>query len=212
MTLSLAARPAPRGPLPWIALGAVLLLWGAGVVAIARAGLFPQPVGQPPLPLLAAVALPVLTGVALWLASPALRAWTAGWDLAALVALQTFRVMGVVFLFFWMTGDLPTLFALVAGLGDIAVGILAIPVTLAVARRTPGWPDRVRGLTRAGLFDFAVVITLAILSQQGNLLHLPGEPTPAFMQSLPMVLVPGYLVPIFILLLLLQARRVRGLA
>jgi hypothetical protein len=150
--------------------------------------------------------------VALWTLSPALRAWTDRWDLAAIVAIQTFRVAGVVFLFVWWLGQLPTVFAWVAGLGDIAVGILAIPVTLAVARRSPGWQAGVRRLTVFGLLDFAVVLSLGTLSQDGNLLHLPGEPAPAAMQVMPMAMIPGYLVPIFILLLLLQWQRVRALA
>ncbi len=87
-------------------------------------------------------------GALLWRLSPALRAWTATWDLAILVSIRPTGPSAFVFLFFWWIGSPPHhLRAGVAALGDIAVGIHAIPVTLAVARKTPGWQTRVRWLT-----------------------------------------------------------------
>jgi hypothetical protein len=65
-------------------------------------------------------------------------------------------------------------------------------------------------LTYAGIADFGVVLLLASLSAEGRLLHLAQEPTPTAMQVMPMVMIPGFLVPIFILLLLLQYQRSRG--
>ena len=200
----------PRGALPWLTLAAVALAWGAAIITLAEVGAFRQSPGLPPLKPMAAIVIPVLTGVLIWNLSPALRAWTASWDLAALVAMQTFRVAGIVFLFFWWIGSLPTVFAWVGGLGDIAVGILAIPTTLTVARQTAGWQTRVRRLTFFGILDFAVVVTTAMLSAQGNLLNFPGEPNPVAMQMMPMIMIPGYLVPMFILLLLLQHQRARN--
>lgn len=199
-----------RGILPWIALAVVLLAWGAAILALAEAGAFRQGAGLPPFRLISAIVLPVLAGVALWRLVPAFRAWTETWDLAAIVALQTFRVAGAVFLFFWWIGSLPTLFAWVAAVGDIAVGILGVVATLAVARQTGGWQGWVRRLTFFGILDFATVVVVGTLSQQGRILHFAGEPVPSAMQVMPMIMIPGYLVPIFILLLLLQRQRLRG--
>lgn len=210
MTRIPTAEIARLSVLPWLVLGAILLAWGALIIALAEGGAFRQGLGLPPLRLMAAVVVPVLLGALVWTLSPGLRAWTASWDLAALVAMQSFRVAGVVFLFFWWIGTLPTIFAWVAGLGDIAVGILAIPVTLAVARQSAGWQGGVRRLTFFGILDFGVVLSLGMLSQDGNPLHLAGEPAPAAMQMLPLILIPGWLVPMFILLLLLQWQRLRG--
>jgi hypothetical protein len=203
---SLADTP-QRGALPWLILGGVLLAWGVTIFTLAEAGAFRQGPGLPPFRLMAAIVIPVLTGVLIWNLWPALRAWTESWDLAAIVAIQTFRVAGIVFIFFWWIGALPTVFAWVAGLGDIAVGILAIPTTLAVARQTPGWQTWVKRLTFFGILDFAVVLATGTLSQEGNLLNFPGEPVPAAMQVMPMIMIPGYFVPMFILLLLLQRQR-----
>jgi hypothetical protein len=193
--------------LPWLMLGLVLLTWGAGVIFLAEAERLRQGLGQPPFKLAASIILPVAIGVVLWRLVPAIRRWTDSWDLAILMGIQTFRVIGIVFLFVWWLGHLPTLFAWVAALGDIAVGILALPTTIAVALKSPGWQARVRRLSFAGLADFAVVLSLGALSAEGRLLHMAGEPTPVAMQILPMVMIPGFLVPIFILLLLLQYQR-----
>jgi hypothetical protein len=207
MSLSLPPR---GGILPWVLLGLVGLAWGAGVIFLAEAQAMRQALGQPPFRLMAGIATPVAIGVFFWWLVPAIRRWTDSWDLATLVAIQTFRVIGIVFLFVWWLGNLPTLFAWVAALGDIAVGVLAIPATIAVTQQTPGWQGRVRRLTYAGLTDFAVVLMLGALSADGRILQVPGEPTPAAMQVMPMVMIPGFLVPIFILLLLLQYQRSRG--
>ena len=87
---------------------------------------------------------------------------------------------------------------------------MALPTTVAVALKTAGWQARVRRLTYAGLADFAVVLSLGALSAEGRPLQFAGEPTPVAMQMMPMVMIPGFLVPMFILLLLLQYQRSRG--
>ncbi|HJY61231.1 MAG TPA: hypothetical protein VJ418_33025, partial [Streptosporangiaceae bacterium] len=51
-----------------------------------------------------------------------------------LVGPRSFRVAGVVFLFYLALGHLPALFALPAGLGDIATGIAAPLVALRLAQ------------------------------------------------------------------------------
>jgi hypothetical protein len=203
-------HPTRNGLLPWFLLGLVLLAWGTGVFLLAEAQGLQQGPGQPPFKLAAGIVIPVGIGVLAWRLVPAIRRWTDSWDLATLVGLQTFRVIGIVFLFVWWLGNLPTLFAWVAALGDIAVGVMALPATIAVAAKTAGWQARVRRLTYAGIADFAVVLALGALSVEGRLLHLAGEPTPAAMQMMPMVMIPGFLVPIFILLLLLQYQRSQG--
>lgn len=202
--------PLRTNPLPWLLLAAVVLAWGAGVFTFAQAGGFQESPGQLPLKLMAGMLAPVLAGVLLWRLVPAIRTWTESWDLAVVVGLQTFRVLGILFLFFWWVGTLPAVFSWVGALGDIAVGILAIPTMLAVARRTAGWQAKVRWLTVAGLADFAAVLGVALLSQAGRPLHFGDGSDPVAMQAMPLIMIPVFLVPIFILLLLLQLQRARG--
>ena len=51
-----------------------------------------------------------------------------------LVGVQLYRALGVIFLILFASGKLPGLFAWPAGVGDIAVGLLAPVVGLAYAR------------------------------------------------------------------------------
>ena len=71
---------------------------------------------------------------------------------AWLVGVQLYRALGVIFLILYASGKLPGLFAWPAGVGDIAVGLLAPVVGLAYARapRERGRPglglERIRHL------------------------------------------------------------------
>jgi len=63
-----------------------------------------------------------------------------------------------------------------AGLGDIAVGVLALSALLAVDRRMAGWQGKVRMLVCVGLLDFAGVFGTAIVSGEGVSCGWPGKP------------------------------------
>jgi hypothetical protein len=64
---------------------------------------------------------------------PAVRTYVEAQDLALLTALQGWRVIGSIFLVLWAYGQLPAVFALPAGLGDVAVGLVAPFAAIAVA-------------------------------------------------------------------------------
>src|SRR5213080_707718 len=90
------------------------------------------------------------------------RALAAPGMASRLVGPHSFRVAGVVFLFYLALGHLPALFALPAGLGDIATGIAAPLVALRLAqgtgRRAALW------FTAFGMTDLAVALTLGALT------------------------------------------------
>jgi hypothetical protein len=196
-------------PWPVILAIAATLIWGAAIAALASQGSFQQQAGGPPLRILMSIVLPVFGFLVAARLFPAVRAWIGTLDLALLAGLQTFRVLGIVFVFVYFLGHLPTVFAFAAGLGDVAVGLLAIPVTLAIARRTPGWEAKTRLLVIFGLLDFMIAFGTASLSGIGGPLILPGDPTAAAMQSPPMVMIPAWGVPLFIILLLMTWIRLR---
>ena len=68
----------------------------------------------------------------------ALRACSTPSPQSWVVGVQFYRVLGVIFLLLNAQGRLPSLFALPAGAGDIAVGLLAPIVALAYARGVVG--------------------------------------------------------------------------
>ncbi|MGL6208586.1 MAG: hypothetical protein ACRC14_02005 [Paracoccaceae bacterium] len=200
--------PAQRFSNLWPTL--ILVLWGAGIFTLAANGWFVQPAPTLPLHLATAFGLPPLIFLAAHQTLPAVRAWVASLDLALIVLAQSWRVLGMVFLFLWALDELPGTFALPAGLGDTAVGIFAVFVGIKVLRQTHGWQTQTRWLIAAGTLDFAVAFSTAVLSGAGRPLNLPGAPPPDLMQSLPMILIPAYGVPIFLILHLIAWIKLRS--
>lgn len=197
------ARPNPIGHWPLL----ILPLWFAAILTLGLSDLFVEPNLPVPLRVVPAVLLPPLL---FWLAFqrlPAVRDWVDELDLATVVGMQAWRVLGTSFLILWALSVLPAPFAVVGGLGDIAVGLVALPAALAVARQRPGWQAGVRRVTFAGLTDFAVVFALAVLSGPG--LPLASEVPVSAMQRLPLVLIPAFGVPAFIILHLIALLKLR---
>jgi hypothetical protein len=131
-------------------------------------------------------------------------------DLRLLTATQAWRAGGLGFLALYAHGILPGQFAWPAGLGDIAIGVTAPWVVMALMRN----PGFVRSRAFAvwnwlGILDLVTAVTSGALSS-GFIPGLRSEVTTAAMAELPMVLIPAYLVPLFIMFhatALLQARR-----
>jgi hypothetical protein len=102
------------------------------------------------------------------------------------------RVVGVVFLVYMALGHLPALFALPAGLGDIAAGIAAPLVMRKLARGT----GRRAALwfNAFGLTDLSVALILGALTGF-DLLNI--DPSSAAITELPLALIPTATVPLF---------------
>jgi hypothetical protein len=101
------------------------------------------------------------------------------------------RVAGVAFLFYLALGHLPALFALPAGLGDIAAGIAA-PL---VARRLAQGTGRRAALwfNAFGMTDLVVALTLGALT---GFQLLNVTPSSAAITEVPLVLIPTATVPV----------------
>src|SRR5687768_13938858 len=69
-------------------------------------------------------------------ASPRFRNYLLSLDLRLLLAAQLWRVIGIAFLFALAFGKLPAGFAVPAGIGDLATGIAALAVVLALGNGT----------------------------------------------------------------------------
>ncbi|HEX6527214.1 MAG TPA: hypothetical protein VF070_45475 [Streptosporangiaceae bacterium] len=123
------------------------------------------------------------------------RALTAPGMAGRLVLPQTFRATGVFFLLYLALGHLPALFALPAGLGDIAAGVAA-PL---VARRFAQGTGRraVLWFNVYGLLDLATAITIGALTGY-HLLNV--TPSTAPIGELPLALVTAADIPLMIVL------------
>jgi hypothetical protein len=203
----LAATPSSplRSPVLW----GVLTFWFLAIMTLVQRGAFVGDVAAVPVPLAAAAAIPPLIYLLAYRAFAPLRAWVAALDLAWIVGAQTWRVIGIVFLFTWAAGDLPSIFALTAGLGDLAVGAFALLVTLAVATRTASWQGKVRMLMIVGMADFVAAFGTAILSGVGFPLYSASEGAPQLMLQSPLTMIPAFGVPLFIILHLISWQKLR---
>jgi hypothetical protein len=105
---------------------------------------------------------------------------------------------------------LPGVFAWPAGLGDIAIGVTAPWVALALVRRPGFVTSRVFVVWNLfGILDLVVAVSAGALSSV-LASGVAGDVTTGPMAQLPLVLIPKYLVPLFLMLhlaALFQARR-----
>lgn len=107
---------------------ALFWLWFLGAVAAGHWLLLQR---------LPALALPAiilaLSGalLAVFLRLPGLRDWTETVDLRALVLLHVSRLVGVYFLVLHERGELPRAFAVPAGVGEVVIAVMALPVVFA---------------------------------------------------------------------------------
>lgn len=210
MTQHITHSASGGGETGWLLVGGLALLaWATGVGLMAGRGLFLIAPGQQPIAILLAAILPPLLFVGAYRLSAALRAWVAGLDLLLVTATQAWRVLGGAFLVVWAMGDLPGVFALPAGLGDMGVGVFAVWVVLSVHRRTPGWKTQSSALIIAGMADFAVAFSLGVLTSSGQALAFASQPSSSLLQVLPLALIPGFAVPLFIILHIIAWIRLR---
>jgi len=128
-------------------------------------------------------------------------------DLASLIALQTYRVLGVFFIVAWMAGDLPAAFALPAGLGDIAIGAAAPFVAAAVAARRPGYRALAIGWSFLGLADLVNALFQGVAHSPSPLGFLAGSITTQAVTRYPMSLIPTFGVPLALMLHAVGLRR-----
>lgn len=182
------------------AAAAVAGAWLVLVVAVAAAGGF-TPRGLGPAGIGLAVLVPLLvTSAGLLRGSVAARALAAT-PLALLVALHAPRLLGVDFLILRDLGRLPHTFASSAGYGDILVGLAAVPVALMIRRQAPGWRSATLLWNLAGTADLLTAVVLGTGSAPGSPLRFIHEQPPnELMGQLPWLLIPGYLVPLFLML------------
>jgi len=153
----------------------VVAAWFTGIVLVASNGGFsPQ--------LVPATLLGTLAVGYLLLLSPTFRSIIAGIPQHWLIGIQTFRIVGGVFLIRYFEGQAPGLFALPAGVGDVLTGILA---PLVAYWWVVGKPYARRAAIAWNLFGMADLINAVTLGL------LVGGGARVF----PFVLIPLYGVP-----------------
>jgi hypothetical protein len=141
-------------------------MWFAVVWSAAINGVFRTSASALPL-LPLAIFLPVMIGAPLLLLSRRVGQVLDGMPATWLVALQLYRVFGGWALAAWLHGALPGVFALPAGVGDVLTGLFAVPAAIAVASGTAQGRKAAIAWNIFGLADFAVAITLGMITRLG---------------------------------------------
>ena len=191
----------------------ILAAWFLLVLGAGYAGAFESGPTRPPLAVLVAFVAPPLIFAVLYRASRGFRDFVLAIDLRLLTAVQSWRVVGVMFLAFYAFGLLPGLFAWPAGVGDLAVGLAAPFVLLAMLRGSPTWRRQVLWLNIAGLVDFVGAIGTGALSSNSSIGLVADGAAHVSLGSLPLSLIPTFAVPlwtIFHMMSLLQLARMKG--
>ena len=194
-----AAWPAHEPRRAFLVSATLLLGWLAVAIALSAAGVYH--VNTSAIPTIQyGILLPILIGALLIWRSEAAKRILDAVPQQWIVSVQLYRALGVVFLILYATGKLPSLFAWPAGVGDIAIGLLAPVVGLAYARA----PREAGGLVKAwnvfGILDLLVAVTTGFLTAPSLLQPIEIQPTSELMTVLPMVLIPVFLVPLSIVL------------
>jgi hypothetical protein len=214
--MSTAVLPRPAGTRPAgnsgisLSVPLVLSVWFVLVVSLGASGAFIGRPGTPPIAIGIGVGAPLLLFFAWLRLSQSFRAFVLALDLRLIAAIQAWRFAGLGFLALYANKVLPAMFALPAGLGDMAVGFAAPWMVLALVRQ-PAFAAS-PAFTRwnvLGILDLIVAVSLGTVGATLST-GAPGEISTAPMATLPLLLIPAFLVPLFLMLhtaALMQSRQ-----
>jgi hypothetical protein len=202
MTTAILPHPDRPAALPspvTSTVGAALTLWLGLVFTLGAAGALAPAPGQPPLPIFAGFAVPLLGYAIAYRASASFRAFVLGLGPVLTTSIQAWRFGGLAFIALFTYDVLPGAFAWPAGLGDIAIGATAPAFALAIARA-----PRVAASRGFVLWNLLGILDLVVAVGSGTLIAwfgLGADPASmSAMPRLPLVLIPAFLVPIFVML------------
>ncbi len=191
---------------------AVILLWFVLTYILGAGEFYVRAPGALPLPIIVGVLTPVLLFlIAFWTVVP-FRNFVMSMDLPLAAGIQAWRFAGLGFIALYAYGILPGLFAWSAGLGDMAIGITAPFVVFALRRQPAFAAGRLFQVWNLlGILDLVVAVSLGGLSSVLGY-GISDVVTSFPMAQLPLVLVPTFFVPLFLMLhiiSLLQAERLK---
>ena len=203
------SEPSGRGGIRFT-VATALTVWLLLVLSLGAAGAFVSLPGTPPLPMAIGAAAPLLLFFAsLWI-SQSFREFVLSLDLRLVAGMQAWRWAGLGFLSLYAHKVLPAVFALPAGLGDMAIGVTAPWIILALVRQ-PGFAASGTFIrwNVLGMLDLIIAVSIGTVSAF-LATGAPGEISTAPMATLPLLLIPAFLVPLFLMLhtaALMQSRQ-----
>jgi hypothetical protein len=190
----------PLSPVQKLITVAMAGLWIGLVIALAAIGLYAATAA--PMPVIGVVAgLPLIgVGLAALLSARAREALLAV-PVTLLVGLHTLRIAtGGFILLLAQQGRLSGPFPESAGRGDIVVGLIAIPLMVAIARGLSGSRTALLAWNILGTLDLVSAVWLGITSAPGSPLQIFGGAVGSTaMWTLPWSIIPSLLVPFYLI-------------
>jgi hypothetical protein len=189
----------------------VLIAWFTLVVSLGAVGAFVARPGTPPVGIAIGVGAPLLLFFAGLRLSRSFRDFVLSLDLRFIAGIQAWRWAGLGFLDLYAYNVLPGIFALPAGLGDMAIGFTAPWMILGLVRQ-PDFAGSARFIrwNVLGILDLVVALTIGTVTATLST-GAAGEISTAPMATLPLLLIPAFLVPLFLMLhatALMQSRQI----
>jgi hypothetical protein len=173
---------------------ALIAVWFTFVLSASALHVFKNPSDRLGLAVGAAALAPIVVFAMWFSASDKFRQFALSVNPRALTYVQSWRVIGIVFVILEARGVLPAIFALPAGYGDIAIGATASFVAWRFANSSN------RGAfilwQVLGIADLVMAVSLGTTA---GLITAHGAPMVA-MTVLPLSLIPTFLVPLFLIL------------
>ncbi len=181
----------------------IIAAWFVFALTAGALGVFRNDAQRLGLAVAVAAFTPLAIFFAWFLASKGFREFLLSLSPRVLTALHTWRIGGLTFVLLYLAGRLPGIFALPAGLGDMAVGATALWIAARFAK--PEHRGEFIVWQSLGILDLVLAVTLGvtagILSPGANM---------TLMTVLPLSLIPTFFVPLLTMLHVIciaQARR-----
>src|SRR5262249_23002717 len=189
---------APRVEQRWRwGIAAILSTWLLIVLAVAWGAPGNTGVGAPDIARF--LTLGLLVGTLPLLISPAFRQLVRAIPAPGLIGVHAIRVLGILFLTLLDMRLLPAEFALPAGYGDIAVGLLALGLVYLLSKRNSYSRALAVGWNVLGLLDFVVALTTGLIYIGPFAAQVAASGVSVLYLNY-VLLVPSFGVPVFALL------------
>lgn len=174
--------------------------WFLAIATLAASGVFSAPTTLGTTAIGAAVVTPIVAGLIAFARARSVRAFALGVPLAVLVAAHVGRLFGGFFVALHAAGRLPPTFALTAGWGDVLVAATAPPLAWAIHRRVRGWRSLALAWNAIAILDLVVAVSLGVGSAANSPVRVIFEsPDTSALGALPWLMIPGFMVPLYIL-------------
>jgi hypothetical protein len=172
--------------------------WLALAIYFGSVGTFRFALNQPFPYIGLAILGPIILGWMLMFQSKTLREIVQAVPQSWLIGIQFYRILGVIFLILYAEGQIPGIFAIPAGCGDIIIGLSAIAVA-AIAPKN--YANRLVALWNGlGIVDLVIAVGTGFLTAPSRYQILSREAPDVIIGTFPLVMIPIYLVPLSILL------------